>query len=108
MLRYPLDTIIFFVDLVILNAMSILNICFKSIFTRQEIDEIFGVNVKIFIDFLTSKYRMEAYIQNTVAPPPPRSFVFRPLRSFGTLKISVVKDSAQIEENRFFAYKKVQ
>ena len=65
MLKYPLDTIIFFVDFVILNAMRILNIRFKSIFIRQEIDEIFGVNVKIFIDFLTSKYRFEAYIQNT-------------------------------------------
>ena len=65
MLKYPLDTIIFFVDFVILNTLSILNICFKSKFTRQEIDENFDVHAKDFIDFLTSKYRFEAYIQNT-------------------------------------------
>ena len=54
-----------FVDLVILNVMGIWNIYFKSIFTRQEIDEMFDVNVNNFVDFLKSEYPFEVYVPNT-------------------------------------------
>ena len=54
--KYPFNPIIFFVDLVILNAMSNWNMSFKSIFICQEINKIFDVNVKNFVDLLTNKY----------------------------------------------------
>ncbi len=56
MLQYPFDTIIFFLDLVILNTMRKCHISSKSISTRQEIDKNFDDDVKKFDDFLTSRY----------------------------------------------------
>ena len=50
--KYSIDTIIFFVDLVILNDVCNWNFWWKSLFTRQESKNVLCQN---FFDFLTCK-----------------------------------------------------